>query len=136
MSDPIGVSDDAEDWLSRLTVYYLMGVAILLLGAGLVRAGLILGITPTGESFETMNVSARAGGVTLVFLDLFAAVGLWIRAVWGPVMWAVAVIVETAMYTLLSDQFGSHPLRVAVHCGLIGIYLVLAAVELRRAARD
>ena len=135
MSDPIGVSDDAEDWLSRVIVYYLMGVAILLLGAGLVRAGLILGITPTGESFDTMDVSGRAGAVTLAFLNLFAAVGLWIRAVWGPVMWAVAVIVETAMYTLLSDQFGSHPLRVGVHGVLIGIYLVLATVELRRAAR-
>jgi len=134
MSDPIGVSDSAEDWLSRLTVYYLMGVAVLLLGAGLVRAGLILGITPTGESFETMDVSGRAGAVTLVFLDLFAAVGLWIRAVWGPIMWAVAVIVETAMYTVLTDLYGSHPLRVTVHCVLIGIYLVLAAVELRRAA--
>ena len=135
MSDPIGVEDDNEDRLSRVIVYYLMGVAILLLGAGLMRAGLILGITPTGESFETMDVSGRAGAITLVFLDLFAAVGLWIRAVWGPVMWAVAVIVETAMYTLLSDLFGSHPLRVAVHCVLIGIYLVLAALELRRAAR-
>ena len=135
MSDPIGVEDDNEDRLSRVIVYYLMGVAILLLGAGLMRAGLILGITPTGESFETMDVSGRAGAITLVFLDLFAAVGLWIRAVWGPVMWAVAVIVETAMYTLLSDLFGSQPLRVAVHCVLIGIYLVLAALELRRAAR-
>jgi hypothetical protein len=82
-----------------------------------------------------MDISGRAGAITLVFLDLFAAVGLWIRAVWGPVMWAVAVIVESAMYTLLSDLFGSHPLRVAVHCVLIGIYLVLAAVEMRRAAR-
>jgi RsiW-degrading membrane proteinase PrsW (M82 family) len=134
MSDPIGVGNNAESWLSRVTAYYLMGVAVLLLIAGLIRAGLILGITPTGESFGTMNVSERAGAVTLVFLDLFAAVGLWIRAVWGPVMWAVAAIVESAMYTLISDQFGSHPLRVAVHSFLIGIYLVLAAVELRRAA--
>jgi hypothetical protein len=133
MSDPIGIGDDGKDWLSRLTTYYLMGVASLLLTAGLVRAGLILGITPTGESFETMNASGRAGTVTLVFLDLFAAVGLWIGAIWGPVMWAVAVIVETTMYTLLSDRFGSHPLQVAVHCVLIGIYLVLAAIELRRA---
>lgn len=135
MSDPIGVGGDVEDRLSRVTVYYLMGVAILLLGAGLMRAGLILGITPTGESFETMDVSGRAGTITLVFLDLFAAVGLWIRAIWGPLMWAVAVIVETAMYTFLSDLFGSHPLRVAAHCLLIAIYLVLAAVEMRRAAR-
>ena len=132
MSDPIGINDDAEDWLSQLTVYYLMGVAILLLGAGLVRAGLILGIMPTGESFETMDLSARAGVVTLAFLDLFAAVGLWIRAVWGPVMWAVGVIVETALYTLLSDQFGNHPLLVGVHVVLFGIYLALAAVKLWR----
>jgi hypothetical protein len=135
MSDPIGVGDDAEDWLQRLTVYYLMAIAILFLVAGLVRAGLILGITPTGENFETMDVAGRAGAVTLVFLDLFAAVGLWIRAVWGPVMWAVAAIVETAMYTLLPDEFGSHPLRVTVHCVLIGVYLVLAAAQWRRAAR-
>jgi len=135
MSDPIGVIDTTESWLTRVTVYYLMGIAILLLAAGLVRAGLILGITPSGESFETMNVSGRAGAITLVFLDLFAAVGLWIRAIWGPVMWAVAAIVEIAMYTVLSDQFGSHPQRVAVHCVLIGIFLVLAAAEWRRTAR-
>lgn len=135
MSDPIGVDNDAEDWLSRVTGYYLMGVAVLLLGAGLIRAGLVLGITPTGESFDTMDAFGRAGTVALVFLDLFAAVGLWTRAAWGPVMWAVAAIVETAMYTLLSDLFGSHPLRVTVHCVLIGIYLALAAANWRRAAR-
>ncbi|TDI56228.1 MAG: hypothetical protein E2O93_06395 [Alphaproteobacteria bacterium] len=135
MSDPIGIDDNDEDLLARGIVYYLMVVAILLLGAGLVRAGLILGITPTGESFETMNLSARTGVVVLVFLDLFAAVGLWIRAIWGPLMWAVAIIVETAMYTLLSDLFGAHPARVAVHFVLIGIYLVLAAAQWWRAAR-
>lgn len=135
MSDPIGIDDNDEDLLARGIVYYLMVVAILLLGAGLVRAGLILGITPTGESFETMNLSVRTGVVVLVFLDLFAAVGLWIRAIWGPLMWAVAIIVETAMYTLLSDLFGAHPARVAVHFVLIGIYLVLAAAQWWRAAR-
>ncbi len=135
MSDPIGIDGDADDWLTRVTAYYLMGVAILLLGAGLIRSGMILGITPTGESFETMDASERTGAVALACLDILAAVGLWIRAVWGPVMWAIAVIVETVMYSFLSDLFGSQPLRVAVHCVLIGIYLVLAAVELRRAAR-
>ncbi len=135
MSDPIGIDDNDEDKLSRGIVYYLMGVAILLLGAGLVRAGLILGITPTGESFETMNLSARTGAVVLVFVDLFAAVGLWIRAIWGPLMWAVAVIVETAMYTALSDLFGAHPARVAVHFVLIGTYLALAIAEWWRAER-
>ncbi len=135
MSDPIGIDDDAEDWLTRVTAYYLMGVAILLLSAGLTRSGMILGITPTGESFDTMDASGRTGAVALACLDILAAVGLWIRAVWGPVMWAIAVIVETVMYTFLSDLFGSHPLRVAVHCVLIGIFLALAAAKWRRAAQ-
>ena len=135
MSDPIGIGDDTEDWLTRVTAYYLMGVAILLLAAGLIRAGLILGITPSGESFDTMDAYWRTGAVALVCLDLFAAVGLWIRAVWGPVMWAIAVIVETVMYTFFSDLFGSYPLRVAVHCVLIGIFLALAAINWRRAAQ-
>jgi hypothetical protein len=135
MSDPIGLADDTEDWLTRVTIYYLMAVAVLLLAAGLIRAGLILGITPTGESFDTMDVYGRTGAVALVCLDLFAAVGLWIRAVWGPVMWVIAAIVETAMYTFFSELFGSHSLRVAVHCVLIGIFLVLAAVNWRRAAQ-
>ena len=134
MNHPIGVNDEAEDWLRRLTAYYLMVIAILLLGAGLIRAGLIMGITPSGESFDTMDASARTGAVVLASLDIFAAVGLWIRAVWGPIMWAVAVIVETMMYTFLSDLFGSHPLRVAVHFVLIGIFLALAAANWRRAA--
>ena len=43
MSDPIGIDDDAEDWLTRVTAYYLMGVAILLLGAGLIRSGIYPG---------------------------------------------------------------------------------------------
>ncbi len=135
MIDPIGIDDNSEDLLSRVIVYYLMGVAILLLGAGLIRAGSILGFALSGESFEAMNLSARAGIVVLVILDLFAAVGLWIRAIWGPLMWVVTIIVETAMYTLLSEQFGDHPVRVAVHFVLIGIYLVLAAAQWWRVAR-
>ena len=77
----------------------------------------------------------KTGAVALACLDILAAVGLWIRAVWGPVMWAIAVIVETVMYTFLSDLFGSHPLRVAVHCVLIGIFLALAVANWRRAAQ-
>ena len=80
-----------------------------------------------------MDASGRAGAVALVCLDLFAAVGLWIRAVWGPVIWVIAVLVETAMYTHLSDLFGSHHLRVAVHCVLIGIDLALVVADWRRA---
>ncbi len=82
-----------------------------------------------------MDAAARIGAVALALLDFFAAVGLWIRAAWGPHMWAVVVIVETTMYTALSDLFGSHPLLVAMHFVSIGIYLALLVADWRRAVR-
>jgi hypothetical protein len=65
-------------------------------------------------------------------VDLLAAVGLWIGAAWGPVIWAVALAVEMSMYTLFSDVFGSYPLRVLVHASLFLGFLALAFVEWRR----
>ena len=64
-----------------------------------------------------------------------AAVGLWIGAMWGPVMWAVAVLVECAMYTILADRFGSYPWRVSVHLMLFGLFLILAGIDWHRAKR-
>ena len=110
---------------------YLRVVALLLLAAGLARAGLILGINPSGTTFTDLPPPWRAGATTLVVLDLFAAVGLWVGAAWGPVMWSVAVLVEIAMYTWFADQFGSYPLRIAGHLALFGGYLALAAVKWR-----
>ncbi len=120
-----GLPEDAGGG-ARLIRTYVRFVAMILLIAGLLRACLILGITLDGQSFETLDTSWKAGTLALVFVDLFAAVGLWIGATWGPVMWAVAVLVECAMYTILADQFGTYSWRIALHLALFGIFLVLA----------
>ena len=114
---------------------------IAFVGLGNMGGPMALNLVKHGHQVVGFDVSTNAcarlvagGGKTADIRHLFAAVGLWIRAAWGPVMWAIAVIVETAMYTFLSDIFGSHPLRVAVHCVLNGIFLALAAANWRRAA--
>ncbi|HEX2256074.1 MAG TPA: DUF6163 family protein [Afifellaceae bacterium] len=116
----------------RLTPLLLRLVAILFLAAGLARACLVLGITSSGESFATLTPAWRAGAVTLMCLNLFTGVGLWIGATWGPVMWAVAALAETAMYTIFAEHFGSHPLRVGLHVLLLSLYLAIAFSEWRR----
>ena len=118
----------------RLTLYSVRVVALLLLGAGLLRASLVLGITFDGGSFVTLDRAGRAGAITLLLLDIFAAVGLWIGAAWGPVMWFVAIAVETAMHTFFADLFGSEPWRLALHGLLFGIFLVLALLDRRASA--
>ena len=118
MSDALGGPIEPRGARMPLATFYMRAVALLLLAAGLVRACQILGITPDGRTFSDLAPAWRAGAATLLLVDLFAAVGLWVGAAWGPVMWALALVIEISMYTLFSDLFGTHPLRVAVHAGL------------------
>jgi hypothetical protein len=136
MNDALGAPVGAEAFRPTLTIIYMRVVALLLLVAGLVRACQILGITPDGADFSDLAPAWRAGAATLLLVDLFAAVGLWIGAVWGPVMWAVALAVEISMYTLFADLFGTYPLRIGVHALLFGGFLLLSFVEWRRNLSD
>ena len=131
MSDALGDAISESGGGRRWTVLYLRLVALLLLVAGLARACLILGLTPEGD-FSALAPAWRTGATTLVLVDLFAAVGLWVGAVWGPVIWAVAIVVEVAMYTMLADLFGTYPMRVAAHAVLFAAFLVLSLIDWRR----
>lgn len=135
-NDVLGAPTAEEDVGVRLTQIYVRFVAMMLLAAGLMRAGLIFGITLDGQSFMTLDMHWRAAVLALVFIDLFAAVGLWIGATWGPVMWAVAVLVECTMYTLLADRFGAYPERVSLHLILFGLFLLLSGVDWYRARQN
>ena len=134
--DALGRAVPQPDEPQSLTLIYLRAVALLLLAAGLARAGLILGITADGQDFTGLTPPWRAGATTLILVDLFAAVGLWIGAVWGPVMWAVALAVEVSMYTIFSEMFGSYPLRIAAHGTLFAAFLILSILDWRRSLAD
>jgi len=137
MSDTLGAPLEPQGARLPLTMIYMRVVALLLLVAGLARACQILGIlTPDALTFENLEPAKRASAITLLLVDLFAAIGLWVGAAWGPVMWAVALAVEVTMYTLFSDLFGSYPLRVFIHgCLFIG-FLALTFMEWRRGLAD
>lgn len=136
MSDALGGQIVKQNARLPLTVIYMRVVAMLLLLVGLARACQVLGIVPEGQTFADLTPAARAGAVTLLLVDLLAAVGLWIGAVWGPVMWAVALAVEVSMYTLFAGTFGSYPLRVLIHASLFIGFLVLSFMEWRRTQSD
>jgi hypothetical protein len=133
MSDALGGPIEPQGTRMPLTMLYMRVAALLLLLAGLARACQVLGIlTPEGLTFEFLTPAKRSAAITLLLVDLFAAVGLWVGAAWGPVMWAVALAVEVSMYTLFSELFGSYPLRVLVHSLLFVGFLALSLVEWRR----
>ena len=136
MSDTLGQPAEKPEAQLPLTLLYMRVIAMLLLLAGLARACQILGMTPEGLGFADLSPAKRTGATTLLLVDLFASVGLWIGAAWGPVMWTVALAVEVAMYTLFADLFGSYPLRVFVHAALFAGFLAVTFSEWRQAAAE
>lgn len=136
MSEALGGASGGDSAPVSITGFYLRLVALMLLAAGLLRACMILGMTPDGRTFSDLAPAWRAAATTLCLVDLFAAVGLWVGAAWGPVMWAVALAVEVSMYTFFADLFGHHPLRVAAHGTLFVLFLLLSFADWRRARTD
>ena len=133
MSDALGGPIERQGARLPLTLLYMRLAALLLLVAGLARACQVLGIfTPDGLAFADLTPAKRSGAITLLLMDLFASVGLWVGAAWGPVIWAVALVVEVSMYTLFSDLFGSYPVRVALHSALFIGFLTVSFLEWRR----
>jgi len=137
MSDALRGPGQPQGARLPLTIIYMRMIAILLLLAGLARACQVLGIfTPEGLGFADLTPAKRSAAVTLLLVDLLASVGLWIGAVWGPVMWAVALAVEVSMYTLFSELFGSYPMRVAIHSALFIGFLAVSYLEWRRSLAE
>ena len=137
MSDALRGPADPPGARLPLVIVYMRVMAILLLLAGLARACQVLGIlTPEGLGFADLTPAKRSAAVTLLLVDIFAAVGLWVGAAWGPVMWAVALAVEVSMYTLFSDLFGSYPLRVAIHSALFVGFLAVSYLDWRRSVSE
>jgi hypothetical protein len=136
MNDTLGGPLEQPGARLPLTLLYMRAIALILLVVGLARACLVLGITPDGQNFDVLAPEARVGTTTLLLVDLFAAVGLWVGAAWGPVMWAVALAVEVSMYTLFSGTFGSYPIRIFIHTCLFVGFLALTFAEWRRQLAD
>ena len=64
-------------------------------------------------------------------LDLVAAVGLWLAAAWGAVVWLSSVVSMAVVELFFPRVFGGSFVVVIVEMALLGIYLWLAIVSAR-----
>ncbi len=86
--------------------------------------------------FDLMPVHWQVAAVILSVFFPFAAIGLWMLASWGPVIWAICAITETIMYAGFPELFGSRWLIIASHVLVAGLYTafrVAIFVQKRRA---
>jgi len=128
-----GEAADADGrWTERL-VTFLRVMAGLSMLKGLYHWSVVCGI---GEGPETGfaapdAVAFQTATVFFAVIDLVAAVGLWLAAAWGAVVWLTSVISMIAVELLFTQVFGGRILILLIELCLLGSYLWLASQAAR-----
>ena len=88
--EPVHTSEETSPsmpWTARL-VTFLRVMAAISMFKGLYHWAQVTGIfVASGDTFETHSVAWQSATVFFAVLDLVAAVGLWLAAAWGAVIW-------------------------------------------------
>jgi fatty acid desaturase len=143
MSDPIHtdqargldpVRDEARKqgrW-TRWLVWFLRGMAVLSMLKGLFHWSIVLGIGEGDDTnFTQHSVPWQTATVYFAIIDLVAAVGLWLAAVWGAVVWLTAAVSMAAVELFFPQIYGGGMGIVVVELCLLCCYLGLALQSAR-----
>jgi Family of unknown function (DUF6163) len=121
----------AGTWTEYL-VLFLRIMAGLSLAKGLFHWAQVCGIGAAPDSgFESHSVAWQAATVFFAVIDLVAAVGLWLAAAWGAVVWLTSVVSMAVVELFFPNVFGGSLFVVLVEMTLLGGYLYLAIVSAR-----
>ena len=130
-----GLDEPSGDiWAGRL-VLYLRVMAAFALFQGLYYWAIVCGVdAPTPQGFESYTMPYQSATVFFAVIDLVAAVGLWLAAPWGAVVWLTSVISLIAVDALFPQIYGGDILVILIELTLLGIYLALALLSAREQA--
>ena len=137
MSDPINAMERSEAdepeglWTTRFMLFLRVMAAVSLL-KGLYHWALIIGIGQGPFSaFETSSTAWQAATMYFSVIDLVAAVGLWLAAAWGGVVWLTATISMVAIELLFPQVYGGRILVILAELAMLGAYFTLAIAAAR-----
>ena len=133
--DPVHAEEPeapAERWPARL-VLFLRIMAGFSFITGLYYWSIICGIgAPTPGGFADYSTPYQTATAFFAIIDLVAAVGLWLAAPWGAVVWLTSLISRIAVELLFPQIYGGRIWLVGIEIILLASYLWLA----RQAARE
>ena len=137
MTDPLRALDQAATrdpqarWTSRLILYVRL-MAVLFMLKGLFHWAAVCGFADTtNSSFDMAPTSWKAATIFFAVIDLVAAVGLWLAAAWGGVVWLTAAISMAAVEVFFPQIYGGHTWVVTAELTAIAVYLMLALLAAR-----
>jgi hypothetical protein len=116
-------------WTDHLVLFLrvMAGVSMI---KGLYHWAQVCGIGADG-GFEAHTIAWQTSTVFFAVLDLVAAVGLWLAAAWGAVVWLTSVVSMAAVEVFFPQVYGGSIFIVLIEMTLLGAYLYLAIVSAR-----
>ena len=113
-------------WTRRLVLFLrvMAGVSML---KGLYHWSRVCGIgVDANNVFEYHSIAWQVATVFFAVIDLVAAVGLWLAAAWGAVIWLMAIASMLAVEIFFPQVFGVSLVTGLIGGGLLALYLLLA----------
>ena len=117
-------------WTARLVVF-LRAMAVLSMAKGLYHWAVVSGIAGPLDGFEYQRMPWQTATVFFAVIDLVAAVGLWLAAAWGAVVWLTASVSMAAVEVFFPEVYGGRLWVVALEGVLLFTYLFLAIQSAR-----
>jgi hypothetical protein len=132
--DPVQAGQEEahpEKWAGWLVVFLRVMAGISMI-KGLYHWAIVCGIdAPNSVGFDGYATPFQSATVFFAVIDLVAAVGLWLAAPWGAVVWLTSVISMVAVELLFPQIYGGQLWLVGVELLLLAVYLVLALLTAR-----
>src|SRR5881275_2623006 len=132
--EPVQAGDgeaDGKPWGHRLFLF-LRAMAVISLCKGLYHWAVICGIgAPLPSGFDSYSTPFQVATVFFAVIDLVAAVGLWLAAPWGAVVWLTSCVSMAAVEVFFPQVYGGRLAVVGVGGALLFAYLFLAIQSAR-----
>jgi hypothetical protein len=120
----------AAPWTGRLMTF-LRVMAVLSMTKGLYHWAVVTGIGGPTDGFEYQALPWQTATVFFAVIDLGAAVGLWLAAAWGAVVWLTAAVSMAAVEVFFPQVYGGRMYVVVIESMLLAGYLFLAIQSAR-----
>src|SRR5215470_7575159 len=121
-------------WTDRL-VLFLRVMAVTSMLKGLYHWAAVCGFIGEEGGFEAHPQAWQATTVFFSVIDLVAAVGLWLVAPWGAVVWLTATVTMIMIQLFFDQVYGTDLSVVGIGALAILAYLVLSLLAAREHQR-
>jgi hypothetical protein len=112
-------------WETALT-WFMRLMALLWIAKGLSFWAVIVGAGEVAPPFQDRSLGFQATVVYFGIVDLIAAVGLWLTATWGGVLWLLAVMSHLILAVFFPSVVPVSLTLALVYCALMVTYLLIS----------